>query len=690
MIDFSGATVRIKPQSIERALLDRRWNQTSLASRMFEMFPTKYSNEETPKRLISRAKTQNINLESAVCIADALEQGLADLLQTTSHLSQDEQDYIRERDARLGYGLAVHVADSADNQQEAALSKTPAKRPVWYAWALAAGLVVAAAIGYWKIAGDPTPGSVETGPKQQFLISIQATDEIALPAGFRQNLLRATNSIIDAPGQPVPVDPGSFQQEVARLGMDGILSVQLTPVSRFVSVSAHVVSAKAETILWSELIPAAELNDRFAGFATRMAEALQAFFSGQSAPALALGTDDPVAFDSYTDARLLIEKGLGASVADLNAAVSALDTAIGRDERFALAYAARCEAIARKYWATDEGTATLLSGAIKNCQQARSLASEHPYVIAVGALAGIRDQGHEPFLASLQAATERHPNSLMLRLVLAEALYLSWTGATPDTNANGQIKSPITLALDELDVATRLAPAFWAPFNIKGTYAFQAGDMQMAAENLSRSAELNPNELAYANVATLSICLDQFELAEKNIDGLEYYFPDSHLGPEKRGTLHKMQGEFTEEVRQRERALRLLRSSQTPQIHQIFGALGAARARIGDRAGAVQAFEQGLSILAADSVATGLGADDFAARAFYRQMVATDGNPAALKLIESDLNTAQLNSVGVAGLMYLANLFEARGEIEQADAYIAKAAAVCPVYKKVKAVSPST
>jgi tetratricopeptide (TPR) repeat protein/tRNA A-37 threonylcarbamoyl transferase component Bud32 len=277
-------------------------------------------------------------------------------------------------------------------------------------------------------------------------------------------------------------------------------------------------------------------------------------------------TGNMQALEEYAQARRFLDRrDLSGNI---DHAIAALNRAIERDPKFALAHAALGEAYWDQYEATFDSSAA--EAAREATLEALRLDPNQPLVRYALALIYQGTGRRKEAIDELQKAIEQQPFSDELHRLLGRVYA-----------ADGRIDQ----AFGEFLTAIRIRPGFWANYRALGLAYYDAHRYQDAISALTRLTELQPDSApgfqmlgtSYHAIGDLPHALENYQRANA--------LKPSPTAWSNIGTIHYHQQHFLEAASAYRESIRL-----RPTEPATFRNLGDALTRLGDRDGARSAY----------------------------------------------------------------------------------------------------
>jgi tetratricopeptide (TPR) repeat protein len=374
-------------------------------------------------------------------------------------------------------------------------------------------------------------------------------------------------------------------------------------------ISLSLVRGDA-SVAWAQTVegPFASIFDLQTRLASALGQALSAQLSAADRARLAREpTTNAAALAAYWRGRALLERRDLAG--NLEAAIASFEEATRLDPRYAVAHAARGEALWRRYLgsrnpedariATEAGTTAL------------RLDPESPevrYTLAV-TLAG--NGQLDAALEELQRALALRPNYEDARIELGSVL--ARLGRTDE-------------ALAEYQAVSAVRPNFAAPHDAMGLSLYEAGRLAEAAAAFERVTALQPdNVVAHQRVGVAYQAMGDEDRAlawyEKALSIRPYPQAYSNIG-----AIHHRRGEYARAVEAYQRAIDL-----RPNSRETHRNLGDAYSKIARPADAERAYRRAIALTEEDLRVNPRDARTLASLALYLQK-AGDTRPALSRL----------------------------------------------------------
>jgi TolB-like protein/Tfp pilus assembly protein PilF len=315
------------------------------------------------------------------------------------------------------------------------------------------------------------------------------------------------------------------------LGVDHLLEGSVRSEDGKVRVTAQLIKASDGFHLWSETYDRdqndmLELQDEIA---SKVVEALQVLLPSGSREALSTKrTVNPAAYDFYLRGRAFLRLPQDAS--NLEAARELFDRAIKQDQRFADAFAGRCNALLGLY-AIDLDVEKF-KAAEAACHRALTLDRRASTVyIALGNL--YRESGqYDKAIDEFKLAISMDSGSADAHLGLGATYFENSMHEQAEQHFRQAIEMQpnywqalmsmgtflgdsgrISEAIPYYERICELMPDSETAYNNLAAAFFLSGDFEKASRIWQRSLELAPSSIAYSNVATSLFFLGRFEEA---------------------------------------------------------------------------------------------------------------------------------------------------------------------------------
>ncbi|MFV0278824.1 MAG: tetratricopeptide repeat protein [Parahaliea sp.] len=675
--------VRFDTETLSEAMSQWR-TKRRLAQEMQSLFPHKYTNAETPYRALRRAETgEFVDLGTARCIATALKTPLDSLLETplSGAVKQPESPPPAPASAgATGTPVAAQVPAGMPRHRRW-LPLTALLVMLFTVAGLALLLLITADLSHasMKGAGTKELNNIASTPSRRIGLLSEGAVEAPLEEleqKFADHLPKTGLNTV-AGIERLPQE--SVLQLPARFDADGVAQLVARDRGRYLEVALFYATHSSLNHLWTEALPRNELPTALDALAQHLANALAGHLGLHRIPGdTRLGSAQPRAFDAYLRARILLDGSEASSLATLSRVSSLLQSALQRDPQLSLAQAAQCISLASLFWVNDHRP--YLRDAHDACERAAALAPDHPYVAAAQGVLDTRDGRAESAIARLTAALQQHTGNTALHLALAQAQFARFERAGDD--------AALERAIVQMDIAISLEPDYWSPHFWHGTYAYYQRDFPTALASLQRAVKLHPAAITLTNLGTIALCRDNLTLAQRSFEDIERRFPANHLGPETLAAIYHFSGDYAREVAYREKGLRLMGDAASPDIFQVYGALGDAYRLLGDDQQALDNYRRALSIIQRDSSRQIARTQDGVALALYRLRIAALEHSPSSSDAAKEAAAEQLDRTTVEGTqtapehVWTAVLAGLLDRPDLADRHWAAAIASCPVYRR--------
>jgi len=408
-------------------------------------------------------------------------------------------------------------------------------------------------------------------PENDFFSDGLTEETISLLADLGQLRVAARSSTFPYKGKIY-----SIPDVAKRLSVDVVLEGSVRRQQNQVRVTAQLVDARSESILWTDSYDR-QLEDVIAierDIAQHVTDALQVVLSSRSRARLQKPyTTNVAAFDSYLLGRNFLRKPK--TDPTIKAAVERFQQAIDLDPEFAQAYAGLCEARLSQYELTR--ATSFFEKAESACLRALTRDSEATDTyLALANLhffSGQHDQAEREF---------KHVLALNPTLVDAR-LGLARTYAAADRAAEAEAE--FRRAIDE-------APGYWDGYQLFGSFLFESGRYTEAAANYREAIRHSPdNANAYSNLGGAYYMAGDFESAARAYGESLQVLP-SRAAYSNTGTMYYYSGDYVTAAQMYRKALEI-----TPDDARLWGNLGdALNAGAGTSAEARGAYRQALAL----------------------------------------------------------------------------------------------
>ncbi|MEO0424162.1 MAG: hypothetical protein AAF184_17620 [Pseudomonadota bacterium] len=661
-------TVVLSRGALEEARVALEFKQATIAFRILEKHPELYDNP--PHKLVWRAfNGRNIQSDKAALIAEALHVPLEQLLSKSGDSAPDDAD-----DAETPSTAApVTPPPAAEGSVEDATVAGTRHRTAPLLLAAAALSVVAAIVIGVRLASAPDTTDAATPSRLQprvIVADVPTAFAYALRGALQEHFSGA-EFITAGQGMPGIED---FPQLVAFAGGGPVLHIGHRPKGFHALFEFTLATDSASRRLWYATERSSALD---ADVAQRVADGVAAILapSADRTSDSAQGTHQVQAMESYLGARQALDIEPEGDANALRRVFQLAQAAVDRDDGFALAYAVKCEALARLYWTDSDQS--FLPDAQAACRRAHELAPDNPYVAAARAQLLIREDQPQAALALITPVLDQHGEHVDLLLAAGRSEFsLGYQG----------VEGALQRAVDHAEMVTSLEPEFYVGHFWAGTYSYFAGDRAGAIPHLQRAATINPQPVVLNNLAALLTCAGELTQAEETSRTLMALDPSSPLGPESLGKVLGLRHEHEQEVHFREMALRLY-GDASPDIYEVYTLLGDAYRRAGRPADATTAYERALQTVLRDRARASDDASLMVAHAMLLGRIASTQTPPPSEMADTMaqmralLDQVDMDSLSVSGQVQMAQSYGLLGEETLAEHHWRAASAGCAAYE---------
>ncbi len=456
---------------------------------------------------------------------------------------------------------------------------------------------------------------------------------------------------------------------------DGVFTVHTENHGRFVLLQGYLFYQNNEQLIWSASLSKVELKYQLNDVVNQATQAFYRATGRDFDTALLSGTTTALsAHRKYLTARLLLDEFN--SELNVKKAQAILLTTIDQFPNFANTRAALCEAYLRESWRENEKDS--LDAATKQCDAGKALSTHNYYLTAVLSYiyrrTGKVEQAIELLKQTLSVAPKNVDAISALALAYRDALRQQLANF-PNAQAN---------MLSHAKKATELEPDFWLHHNYLGVLSYTAGKTELIASAFESAALLNPNELAYANVATINLCQGNLDKAIKYYRESISLAPDSYIGHETIGTAYLFTKDYQKAIDSKEKALSLMNDSDFVGIYQMWGDLGDAYRLNGNRASAIHAYKKALTIIHREQLRGNFSKADKVYNSYYilrlKQLDPNNFHESAIGFEYRDLEALMTAEMEASAKAKLAFAFYLLKDTQQARKAIKRATDVCVVY----------
>jgi len=455
---------------------------------------------------------------------------------------------------------------------------------------------------------------------------------------------------------------------------DGVLTIRNTVFGRYIGLQIYLYFEGLEQLIWTDSFAAITATEQqqqiVTGFIPYLKQALR------KNPSKQLIFSDLVVQQNYLQARRLIDDYQ--SELKLKRAQILLHSAIESFPKFAKAHAALCESYLRDSWRSNEKES--LEEAQLACDAALNIAPHQPYAQSMLGYLYHRSGRVGDAIALFKKLLVRWPNNV-------DALSgLSYAYRAAYQQELTQYPDALKHMLYNAKKITEIEPDYWQHHSTLGLHNYVAGNRLAASHAFAVAARLNPSQMAYVNVGTITMCLGDIDKAQTFYLKAREIAPDSYHGDDYLGTVAFYQKKFNQSSQLKQRALDTFNDKNTGGTHQMWGDLGDAYRRDNQLNNALTAYLQALQIIQRDTLRGNLSASDRIYHHYY-SLILTAIAPQQYSQQSLGLDMSQLKalipreiqSTAQARMAYAFYLYQ---ELELAKQALARAAKVCPIYNK--------
>lgn len=343
------------------------------------------------------------------------------------------------------------------------------------------------------------------------------------------------------------MDVGSI---ASTLSVDNVLTGSVRRYGDQIRVTAALDDSNNENLLWSETYDRKldAILDIQSSIAQSVTKAIVPVLSPESQTRIASQpTENTEAYRFYLRGRDYLRQP-----SELNTLTSArqlFERAIGRDPRFAQAYAGLCEAHLKVYEFARDPTA--YEQAESACHRALTLDQGLWEVhLSLGKLYRTNGRYDESIL-ELERATRQQPNSVDAYLALAETYF--------DLNQ-------YDLAEENFGRAQRVESGYWGVHRAYGNFLYELSRYDEAIVEHTKVIELVPDSgVGYDNLGNTYLAMGELEEAERVFNASPLPSRWTYMN---RGLVYYYRGEFQKSAEDQQRAIDL-----APNLHWTTGFL---------------------------------------------------------------------------------------------------------------------
>jgi eukaryotic-like serine/threonine-protein kinase len=346
------------------------------------------------------------------------------------------------------------------------------------------------------------------------------------------------------------MDPKASLPEIAKkLGANMIVSGMVQGSSNQLRITVKLDNVVENKVMWNEEFSgvAADLltiEDKIYG---KLAEVLEGNSSvaGDMAAGTVHPTDNSDAYDSYLRGRNAMRGQL--SPKNIQSAIDYFNTALRKDQKFALAYTGLADASLRMY--EDNKDSFWTDKALNAAKQAQALNDKLPEVhFSLGTVYAATGQMAQA-ISELKRAQELAPNS--------DEGYRRLGNAYLDAGQKDQ-------AIRALEKAVELNPYYWVNLNSLGSAYFKTGDYEKALKEYQQVTQLEPqNQIGFANLGSVYVSMGRYEESIQPLEAGLKLDPQSSQVISNLGTSYFFLHRYPDAIRQFEKAVELNPNDET-------------------------------------------------------------------------------------------------------------------------------
>ncbi|HEX7122056.1 MAG TPA: tetratricopeptide repeat protein, partial [Gemmatimonadaceae bacterium] len=314
-----------------------------------------------------------------------------------------------------------------------------------------------------------------------------------------------------------------------RLRTDVTIDGAIVLVGRLAGLRFHALEGGVRRLVWAESLPQAALPEHYGSVAERLTAAI---LHAARRPGAGAHFPPADAQDDYLAGRQYLD--MPSSELNVKRAQSRLDAALRKDDAYAAAHGALCEALLEEHWMSDE--ARTLRDAADVCTRGLELDADNPVVAAAHAQFLRRTGRNDEAIELYRQIVERHPYDAWAMTGLASSLLHAYRQEGDDRHLAG--------AIEAAAAATEVDPHAWKPAFTLASLQWFAGNVAGAIDASERALERDENEFVLANLGTFYLCDGDYERARDAYQRARELAPSSYVGDEFLGQAYYYLGDY--------------------------------------------------------------------------------------------------------------------------------------------------
>ena len=571
-----------------------------------------------PKDTINRAfRQENVSPTTIARIAKILNVEAYQL-----YLSSDEDKHLKQV---VSPGNSPDTLVENEHSKVAPLAKS--NQSIFIKWSVAL-LVVVAVFAFafnrseWGITDSKLHNDSSSFSKTKESLVIYSKSETTdnfVKAVYEQiqgdfNISLANRALIQNGAMSVDI-AGEFQS-------DGVITVRSRNTGRFIQVQVFMFKANQEKLLWIGSFS----NVRFQKQLSEIIKDFEPYLRNELEPSANFEeTISEIASKKSQSEYLQARQLLDDYQSELNTKNSQalLRSSIESSPNFAKAHAALCETFLRDSWRENEKNE--LDKAQESCDKALKLKPEQPYIISTVGFLYRRTGRVKDSIVLLEKYLHENNRNVDVIATLSQS-YRDAHRQELVEFPNAHIKM-IQLAKE----AVTIEPEFWLHHSNLGLFYYTIGNTEQVALAFEKAAFLNPNELAFTNVATINLCHGKTDKAVEFYHKAIKMAPDSYLGYEALATSYFLSGKFSQAIKFKKKALATFSNSDSGGLYQMWGDLGDAFRHSSQTDEAIEAYLKALKLIEREELRGNISQSDKVYR-FYYELVLRELAPSQFNL----------------------------------------------------------
>lgn len=456
---------------------------------------------------------------------------------------------------------------------------------------------------------------------------------------------------------------------------DAVLTIRYELHGRYAILQAFLFYQNHDRLFWTASLTRTELSYQTLDIAERAYTAFSRLLGKQHQPELLAGNLTELApHQNYVQARKLLD-GHNSEL-NVKKAQAILLSTVAQYPNFTNVRAALCEVYLRESWREHEKNN--LEYAERECNAGYLLNQNNYYLNAMRGYLYRRSGKVEQAIHLFENALQKSPNNVDS----ISGIAMAYRDAVRQQLA--RFPQAERKMMTYAKKATELEPNFWLHHNNLGVLSYTAGKTELIALSFEKSALLNPNELAFANVATINLCQGNLKKAIGFYQDSIRQGPNSYIGYETIGTAYIFSKQFDKAVENKEKALSLMSDEEFGGLYQMWGDLGDAYRLSNKPASAFEAYKKGLTIIHREELRGNFTKADKAFKAYYTlqltELAKNNFQESGFSFDYQQLDKLMTAEMEASAKAKLAFAFYLLGDVKQARIAMKQATDVCIVY----------